>query len=246
MWYTADVATDNALTPTTESTALDLWDALKAGNPGLAVATIVDPSKQYMHFDAYPGFKPWIISELALGWPSKRIAAHLADLREEQQNDGVQPWPVLNHRDIDAYRSDWREEWLPVRARLSQQIENVGVLAKNNRLMTLARVADELEDMMWTERNTKSGQLYLIPEFRQTLRQIAEEKGELGEDGRVVDNTLFLLAEALSNAMKVQGSGVQPGAMIDLEFDYHEDGPAEQTPVSSESRSLQTDEVQAD
>lgn len=233
LWYTADV-TETTQAPT-QVNKFGIWDALKAGNPNLAVTVALPANLEMVTWDNYPGFKNWLVSELALGWPSKRVVEHLRDIREEQNNDLVTPWPELGKRAVDDYRSALRDDWIPLRQKLSDNIENVGVLAKNNRLITLARVAGDLEDMMWSERNAKTGQLYLVPEWRQTLRQIAEEKGELGEETRGADNTLLELANMLASIVKVQGSGAQK-TIIEGEFTYlpNDEVKNEQTALPSE------------
>ena len=199
---------------------MTVWDALKQGAPELAVPSSAPVA--YHWEDTYPGFKDWLCSQYALGWPSSRIKAHLHEIRDGQADDGLLQWPDLGKRDIDRYRSDLRALWVPVRDRLSAQIENAGVLAKNARLIALARTADELEQMMFEERNSRTGELYLVQEFRQTLRQIAEEKGELGEGQGSTDNTLLRIAESLATAIKLQGSGIQQ-QIVEGEWDYAED-----------------------
>lgn len=223
----------------------DLWQALRDGNPDLVQAPIENPGA-LVRFDDFPGFRPWLISQYALGWQSKRIVEHLRSIREEQENDLARQWPDLGKREIDSYRSVWRDDWMPVQAKLSQNIENVSVLSKNRRLLDLARVASEIEDQMWTERNSKSGQLYLIGEYRAILRQIAEEKGELGEEGSTSDNTLVTLANLLSNAVKIQGAGLQQrNVVLENDYDYGENDHA-QTTVQREGRDFQADEVPPD
>lgn len=223
---------------------LSVWDTLKQGAPELALvpAASLSPTPKW---DNYPGLTDWLCSQYALGWPSSRIKAHLLEIREGQQEDGAQVWPELSKRDIDRYRSDLRVKWVPVRDRLSSQIENAGVLAKNNRLIALARTADELEQMMFDERNSRTGELYLVSEFRATLRQIAEEKGELGELQGAADNTLLRIAESLATAIKLQGSGMQK-QIVEGEWDYAEDEAVEATPVQGEGSHLQGDGVQAE
>jgi hypothetical protein len=133
---------------------------------------------------------------------------------------------------------------VPIRERLSTNIENVGVLAKNTRLLTLARTAEELERLMYEERNEKSGELYLFKEWRGLMHQIAEEKGELGEQSGVAEGALVAIAELLTGAMRVQGSGIQSNDVIDGTFSYMEEDAA--TPVSSEGSGVQENELPPD
>ena len=137
--------------------------------------------------------------------------------------DMVTVWPEFSKRDLDRIKTELRAEWLPLREKLSQNIERVGVLAKNERLLSLERNARELEDRMWQERNEKSGQLYLISEWRQVMRAIAEEKGELGEGAGSQDNTLLGLAQTLADIIRVQGTGIQGRNVVEGEFVYYPD-----------------------
>lgn len=228
-----------------EQLSLSVWESLKQGLPELALVPVNPDLPLVPKWENdYPGFKEWLCSQYALGWPTNRIVAHLTEIRTGQMEDQVAIWPELTKRDIDRYRTDLRMEWVPTRDRLSGQIENSGVLAKNNRLVALARTADELESMMWDERNNRTGELYLVGEFRQTLRQIAEEKGELGETQGAADNTLLRIAEALAVSIKLQGSGIQQQT-LEGEWNYLEDAD-EATVVHSEGAHLQDDGVQAE
>ena len=119
------------------------------------------------------------------------------------------------------------------------------MLSKNRRLLDLARTASEIEDAMWTERNSKSGQLYLIAEYRALLRQIAEEKGELGEESRTSDNTLLSLATLLVESIKVQGAGLQRReVVIEQNYDYEVDSA--ETSLPGKGRDIQKDELPSD
>lgn len=224
----------------------DIWSALKAGNPELALTVKPPEHLQVVQYANYPGFREWLVSEFALGWPSKRIKEHLDSIRTQQEEDGTTQWPSLSKREVDFCRSDFRDDWMPIRHKLSENIENVGVLAKNERLLTLARMASELEDMMFEERNTKTGQLYLLPEWRQIMRQIAEEKGELGETNITADNVLLELAKVMAAGMRIQGSEAVHGNVIEGEFTYFPEDTDEATPIHDEGTSLQEDGVQAE
>lgn len=227
-------------------TQFDMWSALKAGNPQLALVPAPPEYLQVVRYENYPGFKDWLVSEYALGWPSKRICEHLAAIRVDQEADMATVWPILNKREVDECRSTYRADWMPLRDQLSANIENVGVLAKNERLLTLARMAAELEDMMFEERNTKTGQLYLLPEWRQIMRQIAEEKGELGETSITGDNVLLELARIMAAGMQVQGSEAPRSDIIEGEFTYYPEEADAATTVLDQSGSVSTDGVQAE
>jgi hypothetical protein len=236
--------TSDIITTTPNVESFPLWDALKAGNPALAVAPLGVGESAPTFYSEYPGFEDWLLSELALGWPSKRIVEHLRQIRDEQEEAEERQWPALGKRDIDHQRIARRDKWVPIRERLSTNIENVGVLAKNTRLLTLARTAEELERLMYEERNEKSGELYLFKEWRGLMHQIAEEKGELGEQSGVAEGALVAIAELLTGAMRVQGSGIQSNDVIDGTFSYMEEDAA--TPVSSEGSGVQENELPPD
>lgn len=201
---------------------------------GLLQVVPVRETRLRVPLDDYPGFKDWMLTQYALGTTTRRIKERLFEMRSAQAEQGVAQWPEWSKGVIDSYRSAWESEWLPVQHRISQQIETQGVLAKNKRLLALLRMAEELEEKMWDERNSKSGQLYLIRDYRETLKQIAEEKGELGEGEASTDPVLARIALNLSEALKIQGSGIQDNT-IDGEFDYfaedEEDGEFEETTV---------------
>lgn len=227
--------------PTQITNQYPLWDALKQGSPELSLV----PSGEApigTSYDNYPGFADWLDSEYALGWPTSRIKAHLKEIRDGQIADLVPPWPEFSKRDIDRARTERRFTWVILRDRLSANIENAGVLAKNTRLLSLARTAEELESQMWDERNSRTGELYLLKEYRETLRQIGEEKGELGEQGGSADNTLLQIAETLARIVKVQGTGVQE-QIIEGEWNYADD---EEATVRSQGRLVETSGVQAE
>lgn len=174
----------------------------------------------------HPGFKVWMLNQYALGTSTRRIKERLTEIILGQEEHGEERWPECSKRDIDRLRITWETEWLPVQHRISQQIENQGVLSKNQRLLALLRLAEELEEKMWDERNSKSQQLYLIKDYRETLQQIAEEKGELGESEASSESVLARVALTLAETLKVQGSGVQR-TTIDGEFDYYDESEGE-------------------
>lgn len=226
------------------STALTVWDALKAGAPALAdVHSSPTPAIGRRDYADYPGFEDWLHSEYAMGYPAASIFRHLADIRAGQLNDMVTPWPELGRREIDRLRTERRDLWVPMRDRLSAQIENAGILAKNARLIALLRTAEELESLMFDERNSRTGELYLLAEYRATLRQIAEEKGELGEGNVSTESALVKIAETLADVIRVQGSGVQQQDVVDGEWDYAEDDEA--ATVRGEGQGLEDGGVQA-
>lgn len=205
-----------------DSETFPLWEALKGGDPTLALVPVNPNPVPVATWAEYPGFKDWLVAQYGLGYTTSRIKAHLDEIRAGQDEDYVAVWPQLSRRQIDFERTELRSLWQPLRDRLSANIENVSVLAKNNRLLALARTAEELEAVMWDERNQRTGELYLIESYNKTLRQIAEEKGELGEQGGVQDNALLRLAEIMAGTMRVQGTGMQP-QIIEGEWAYEED-----------------------
>lgn len=218
------------------------WGDLVANEPSLAVPPVVRETSLRVNFANYPGFMDWLLDQYALGFTPSRIKQRLDLIRDEQAEDGVQQWPSFSKREVDWYRSHLSTQWEPLRTAISRSIENQGVLAKNERLLALLRTANELESMMYDERNAKSGQLYLFSEYRAVLDQIAKEKGELGDVEASTDSKLVELAMGLASMLKVQGSGVQ---IVDADnFNYYEEeGQFEETGLLSESTDLQGDGV---
>lgn len=221
------------------------WAELTEQTPGLSVPPVVRETNLRLNYGDYPGFAEWLNTQHALGFSSSRIKARLDLIRADQEAEGDQPWPRRSKREIDIQKRNDAHVWQPLRANVSRNIEAQGVLNKNNRLMALLRMAEELDEKMWDERNIRTNQLYLQGEYRAVLKQIAEEKGELGETDSTTESKLIDLARILAEAMKIQGSGVQLTSE-DNTFDYWEEGDYEEAPLLSQSTDLQTDEVQAE
>lgn len=219
------------------------WEALRSEAAELSLTPVRDTALR-RDYGNYPGFKRWLVSQFALGITTRMISERLTEILADQSESGEQPWPSLNKRSIDDLRGEWREEWEVARSRINATIETQGVLSKNNRLLALLRTAEELEDRMWTDRNAKSGQLYLIKDYLGALKQIAEEKGELGETENSNESALVRLSQTLADALRVQGSGVQV-TVLDAEFDYEEEGEYQEDSIPGESGDLQGDGLQA-
>lgn len=202
----------------------DLWGALQRISPELAVgaATGVHPGRFY---DEYPGFRQWMLVEFALMTPTRLMRDKLEEIREEQAEDGGLIWPPMSKRKLDTAKNDLRDEWRPITARIEEGIEQVGVLSKNRRLLALQQTFEELHDRLWDERD-KSNKLYLLPEMRAILRQIAEEKGELGERGETAVDALGEIAKMLAAKVQVQGSGMRdkPDAIATEDYYIQPDG----------------------
>lgn len=213
----------------------------------LTVAAVPD-TRYVVPFSDKPGFKIWMLNQYAFGTTTRRIKERLDEIIAGQIEDGAETWPSFSRRKVDEYRTVWQTEWLPVQHRISAQIENQGVLAKNQRLLALLRLAEDIEEKMWMDsERSASSQRYLLKDYRDVLKQIAEEKGELGESEHSADPVLARIALNLSEALRVQGSGIQQ--TIDGEaFDYfpEEEGDYEEVDVRGESPDLQGDGVPAE
>lgn len=220
------------------------WTDLVEQTPELAVPPVVRETALARSYANYPGFTSWLHTQFALGFAGRRIKERLDLIRAEQEEEGDQPWPLLSKRSIDGYKDATETAWLPLRANVSRNIEAQGVLNKNNRLMALLRLAEELDEKMWDERNSRTNQLYLQGEYRNVLKQIAEEKGELGETDSSTESKLVDLARVLAEALKIQGSGVQVSE--DNTFDYWEEGDYEETSLLGQGTDIPVDGVQTE
>ena len=218
------------------------WSDLTEQHPELAVPPVVQDSALIINYSNYPGMADWLNTQHALGFSDSRIKARLELIRAEQEADGDQQWPYLSKRDVGAQRRNNEAKWLPLRDSIARNIESQGVLNKNNRLMALLRMAEELDEKMWDERNLRTNQLYLQGEYRAVLKQIAEEKGELGETDTSTESKLVELALMLADAMRIQGSGVQQTSE-DNTYDYWEEGSYEETTLLGQGSYIQADGV---
>ena len=180
-----------------------LWDAVKEAAPEL---TLVAPHDAITN---HPALRHWLLVQFALHVPTRWIKDDLASIRKEQVADGESVWPPMGKRQIDNSRLYLEPEWRPITNRIEQGIEKVGVLAKNQRLMALQQLYERLQDKVWNERNSRNDELYLIKELRAVLRQIAEEKGELGDDSQAATDVLGELAKMLVEKLSLQGSGIK-------------------------------------
>ena len=189
----------------------DVWAALRVAAPEVVEAVhraaVRTNSPKY---DDYPGFKPWLLTEFALATPTRVITDILEQTRADMITDGSQtPWPKLNDRQLITARRDLEPHWRPLRSQLESQIRDIGVVNKNRRLLALQQMAEAIGADMYTERDEKNGRLYLLPEYRATLRAIAEEVGELGVQVDQRDTTIRGLVDMLSKALDISGMGVQ-------------------------------------
>lgn len=202
-----------------------LWAAVAEAAPELAGE--VAESHEALELEGRTGMVPWLLTQFALNVPSRLIIRDLKRVNEDQEEDGydyLSRWPVLTSRYVDRLRRYYEPQWRPIEARVSSRIENVGVLAKNRRLLALLELAERLRSEMFEERNEKTAQLYLIPEYRAVLRQIAEEKGELGEGEESGESALAEVAKGLVDILKVAGSGLQTVDVTATEYDYDQEG----------------------
>lgn len=204
----------------TRSTA-DLWAALDAAAPEMTAVVRNSPDLPRFYYRDYDGFREWLILELALNTPGRLIRDKLRVIRDDQEAEGVDAlWPQLSKSQIDNARRVLAPEWQPIRAKVEEQIAQVGIANKVARLMAYQQMADEISDRMWDERNDKTGQLYLLREFRETIRAVAEEMGDLGKPAEDEREGLVEIAKELLGMVKVQGMGLQDANVVDATFDY--------------------------
>ena len=194
----------------------DLWALLQTVAPEI---TEVVHAGDFPETQA-PGLKAWLLSQFALNTPTNVIRNDLDQMVADQEADGAPSWPLWSKRRIDQARNRWRDDWTPLTVRLEEGIAQVGVLAKNRRLLALQALYERLAEVVWEERSTKTNQLYLLGELRATLHQIAEEKGELGEQGIEAIEVLGDLAKGMALMLGIQGSGIQEADRVVPEEAY--------------------------
>lgn len=200
----------------------DLWGALKEVAPEIVTSLDTLPGRNPSRFyDGKPAFKDWMLAEFALNIPDVVSTEKLRLVVAQQEEDGVEPgdrWPTMNKQQVGLMRRNLVAEWHPIRARLVDQIQQVGVASKNARIATLVKNAELVEEMMYEERDDKNGRLYLLAEHRALLHSIAEEMGELGNYEGGNQDGLLQLAKMLVDKVAVQGSGLQK--KDDDDYDY--------------------------
>ena len=201
----------------------DLYSALVHQNPELLENQLVahDFDSKYRN-DNYPGMKDWLIVQYALGTTSYVVKAKLEKIVEEQKEAGAKKtWKLLSKRLIDDYRNELRPLWEPKHDRLVQNIENTGLANKNQRILALARTAERIEEIMDEDRD-KGNRLYLYKEYSGILRQIAEEKGELGSAGEMAPDALMdLMKDMFSFVKQVNEVDSQPEKQLpDIPAEY--------------------------
>lgn len=186
----------------------DLWSALVTATPELAIEQDTDSRRYYQD---YPGFREWLLTELALNTPTRLLRNRLEQIRQDMEAEGVAViWPSMSKRQLDNAKRDLAPEWQPLRHDLEGRIQQVGLLSKNRRLLAYQALAEQLNEEMWDERNERSGELYLIKEYRQVLHAIAEEMGDLGQgaaDGAV--EGLVEIARTMAEMLRVHGTTIQ-------------------------------------
>ena len=193
-----------------------LWSALKEQVPELAlVARGVIPEGMG------PGQRAWLMTQYALNISTRMIIKMQDQIIADQEADGMLPWRPMTMNIVNSLRNDWQDEWTPIALRLAERIESVGVLSKNQRLMALLRLAEDLESRMFDEQD-KQLRKYLISEYRAVLRQIAEEKGELGEPPTEANDAYWALAKLVSDGLRIQGT--RPLAIQEATSDNRADG----------------------
>lgn len=205
---------------TWKDSTTDLWSALVSASPAVAAAVRTSAPSPKWTYDSYPGFRPWLLVEFALNTPNRLIRDKLREIREEQEAAGHDQWPTMSKAQVDSAKRDMAAEWQPIRHEIEGQIAQVGIANKTRRLMAYQQMVEELHERMWEERNEKTGQLYLLRDYRETLRAVAEEMGDLGQPAEDEREGLLELARDLAGLLKVQGSGLQDNSTLDATFDY--------------------------
>ena len=204
-----------------KQSASDLWAAVEQAAPELAVAVRNAPAVPRFKYRDYDGFREWLIVEFALNTPTRLVREKLRNIQDDQMQDGADTvWPTLSKSQLDAARRDLGDEWRPLRHDIEQRIADVGIANKVSRLLAYQQHMEEVADRMWDERNTRTGELYLLKEYRDTLRAVAEEMGDLGKPADDEKEGLVDIAKELIGIIKVQGSGLQDNGSIDMEFNY--------------------------
>lgn len=204
------VPTDNLPAIRTAGRSTDLWDAVKEAAPDLVeLDAVVLPHELAPGTDAHAGFRHWLTVQFALGFPLRVIRDDLRVMHAEQVEAGDAAWPEMTARQLTSVKKQYEDDWRPIARRIEDGIEQVGVLAKNRRLLALQRMFERVEEQMWQERSAKTNQLYLIPQALNVLRAIAEEKGELGDTGESAVDVLGQIAKKLVENLQLQGSGIQ-------------------------------------
>lgn len=225
--------------------AEDLWCALEQAAPELAVVIREHPQvRPAGRYSDYPGFREFLLVEFALNTPDRLLRDKLRTIRDEQVEAGVKPWPPMSSSQVGVARRDLTVEWRPIRTRIEASIEQIGVMRKQNRLLALQTLAEELADRMFEERNEKTGQFYLQETYLKVLHQVAEEMGDLGQPIGDPTGGLMEIAKNLAEAIKVQGSGIQEHIVEAEAYDY-EEGEYAEVELQGESPDLQKDGVQA-
>ena len=200
----------------------DLWAALQTVAPEITTALDTVPGRNPSRFHAgKPGFKDWLLAEFALNVPDGVIVEKLKLVVAQQKDDRVKAadrWPEMNKQQVVAVRRDLASDWHPIRARLVDGIQQVGVASKNARIAALVENAEYIASIMYEERDEKNGRLYLLAEHRSLLHSIAEEMGELGSYESGNQDGLMEIARLLAGVVAVQGSGLQDKG--DDDYDY--------------------------
>lgn len=196
----------------------DLWATLRLASPEMAkVADEMHPqwTRDSQSWGLRPGFRPWLMSMFALGWPSKYIKRQLESMREEQVENGdtsTVVWPAMSVHNLNWARNAYEQDWMPLQVSIAERIHEVGVMDKAQRLLSLQRNAEALEAEMWEDRD-RQNRLYLVAEWRALMRQIAEELGQVGEvsdPGRdVLAQIALKLAESITGTVVGQGRIMQ-------------------------------------
>lgn len=204
-----------------KASTTDLWSALEAAAPEVAAAAREAGAPKSFKYNDYEGFREWLLVEFALNVPITLIRSKLEAIQNEQANEGLdRMWPTMSKYQLQVARRDLAPEWQPIRHSVEERIADVGIVNKVQRLSALQQMAEELSERMWDERNEKTGQLYLLKDYRETLRAVAEEMGDLGKPADDEREGLVEIAKELIGIIKVQGSGLQDTASVNMEFDY--------------------------
>lgn len=137
------------------------------------------------------------LRELLAAEYSTAAIRHL--LRQSEKDAlGTPIGPDITRQNIHEYRKRYGRRIKTLRAQRRVESLERGIAHQGERVARLVDHADELEQIKW-QPDLKTGRLWNEKAWRETLRQIAEEKGELaqkheltGKDGERLIFTLNL------------------------------------------------------
>lgn len=141
----------------------------------------------------------WIAAEYDTG-----LILHWA---REKADNPFNPWPVINNKLVQYYRTSrrWTGEIERLRRERRESAINSGLALKEERIARLCRHADELEAIKWVP--DERGRMWHEKAWRETLADIA---AEMGHRKQTIDVNL-VLSEARRIAAEL---GLDPAAVV--------------------------------